>query len=119
MVTAAHEKRKTALEAELARVLPLLIDEYGAEKVILFGSLATGEVGEWSDLDLVVIKETEKEFMDRIDDVTRLTRPQLATDVVVYTPAGFERMCEGRRFFREEVVAKGRVVYEAGMATLV
>ncbi len=119
MVTAAHEKRKAALEAELARVLPLLIDEYGAEKVILFGSLATGEIGEWSDLDLVVIKDTGKGFMDRIDDVTRLIRPQLATDVVVYTPAGFERMCEGRRFFREEVVAKGRVVYEAGMATLV
>ncbi len=119
MVTAAHEKRKAALEAELARVLPLLIDEYGAEKVILFGSLATGEIGEWSDLDLIVIKETGKEFMDRIDDVTRLTRPQLATDVVVYTPAEFKRLCAGRRFFREEIVAKGRGVYEAGMATLV
>ncbi|NIT37343.1 MAG: nucleotidyltransferase domain-containing protein [candidate division Zixibacteria bacterium] len=119
MVTAVNERRKAALEAELARVLPLLIGEYGAEKVILFGSLATGEVGEWSDLDLVVIKKTEKKFMDRIDDVTRLTRPRLATDVVVYSPAEFERMCEGRRFFREEIVAKGRVVYDAGMAAVV
>lgn len=119
MVTAVHEKRKASLEAELARILPLLIHEYGAEKVVVFGSLATGEVGEWSDLDLVVIKETGKRFMDRIDDVARLTRPQLAADIVVYTPAEFERMCEGRRFFREEIIAKGRVVYDAGMATLV
>jgi predicted nucleotidyltransferase len=118
MVTAVHEKRKAALEAELGRILPLIIDEYGAEKVIVFGSLATGEIGEWSDIDLVVIKETDRRFMDRIDDVTRLIRPQLASDVVVYTPAEFKRMCEGRRFFREEIVAKGRVVYEAGMATL-
>jgi predicted nucleotidyltransferase len=119
MATAVDERRKAALEAELARVLPLLVDEYGAEKIILFGSLATGEVGEWSDLDLVVIKKTEKKFMDRLDDVARLTRPQLAMDVVVYTPAEFERMCEGRRFFREEIVAKGRVVYDAGMAAVV
>ncbi len=119
MVTAVHEKRKASLEAELARILPLLIHEYGAEKVIVFGSLATGEVGEWSDIDLVVIKETTQRFMDRIDDVARLTRPQLAADIVVYTPAEFERMCEGRRFFREEIIAKGRVVYDAGMATVV
>jgi predicted nucleotidyltransferase len=118
METAVDKKRKAALEAELARILPLLVSEYGAEKVIVFGSLATGEVGEWSDIDLVVIKETDKRFMDRIDDVTRIIRPRLATDVVVYTPAGFERMCEGRRFFREEIVAKGRVVYDAGMATV-
>lgn len=119
MVTTVHKKPKAALEAELARILPLLIREYGAEKVIVFGSLATGEVGEWSDIDLVVIKETDKRFMDRIDDVARITRPQLAADVVVYTPAEFERMCEGRRFFREEIVARGRVVYDAGMATVV
>ncbi len=119
MATAVHKKRKAALEAELARILPLLINEYGAEKVIVFGSLATGYVGEWSDLDLVVIKDTEKGFMARIDDVTRIIRPRLATEVVVYTPAGFARMCEGRRFLREEVVAKGRVVYEAGMANVV
>ncbi|HUV85578.1 MAG TPA: nucleotidyltransferase domain-containing protein [bacterium] len=119
MITAVHEKRKAALEAELARILPLLIHEYGAEKVIIFGSLATGEVGEWSDLDLVIIKETETKSMNRIDDVARLTRPRLAADVVVYSPAEFERMSEGRRFFREEVVAKGRVVYDAGMAAVV
>ncbi len=111
MVTAVHKRRKAALEAELARVLPLLIDEYGAEKVILFGSLATGEVDEWSDLDLVVIKKTPKIFFDRLDDVITLTDPYVGIDFFVYTPEEFAALCEKRRFFREEVVAKGRVIY--------
>lgn len=111
MITAAHKKRKAALEAELARVLPLLIDEYGAEKVIIFGSLATGEIGEWSDIDLVVIKKTRKKFFDRLDDVITLTDPHVGIDFFVYTPVEFAALCEKRRFFREEVLAKGRVIY--------
>jgi predicted nucleotidyltransferase len=112
MITVVHKKRKAALEAELARILPLLIDEYGAEKVIVFGSLATGEVGEWSDIDVVVVKQTKKRFFRRLDEVLTLTRPRVAADILVYTPAEFERMCEGRRFFREEILRKGRVLYE-------
>ena len=112
MITAVDERRKAALEAELARVLPLLIDEYGAEKIILFGSLATGEVGEWSDLDLVVVKQTKKKFFRRLDEVLTLTRPRVGTDLLVYTPEEFERMCASRRFFKEEIMAKGRVLYE-------
>jgi len=113
MVTAVGEKRKAALEAELARILPLLIDQYGAEKVILFGSLATGEIGEWSDLDLIIIKTTEKRFFDRIDEVVLLTRPNLAADIIVYTPEEFAALRVNRRFFREEIIAKGRVLYES------
>jgi len=112
MAIAINGPRKRALEAELARILPLLVNDYGAEKVILFGSLATGEVGEWSDLDLVVIKNTDRRFFDRIDDVTRLTRPRIATDIFVYPPATFKALCAERRFFKEEVLAKGRVIYE-------
>ena len=112
MVTAVQEKRKAALEAELARILPLLIHEYGAEKVIIFGSLATGEISEWSDLDLVVIKKTRKKFFHRLDDVLEISRPRVGTDFLVYTPEEFERLCASRRFFKEEILAKGRVLYD-------
>ncbi len=112
MPVVVNEQRKAALEAELARILPLLVNDYGAEKVILFGSLATGEVAEWSDLDLVVIKDTDRRFFDRIDDVTRLTRPRISADILVYSAATFKEMCETRRFFQDEIVGKGRVIYE-------
>ncbi|MGH7456264.1 MAG: nucleotidyltransferase family protein, partial [bacterium] len=54
--------RKADLEAELARILPIIINQYQPEKIILFGSLATGEVHEWSDIDLVLVKNVDEHF---------------------------------------------------------
>jgi predicted nucleotidyltransferase len=39
-------------------ILQALATEYIPEKVVLFGSLANDEVGEWSYLDLVIMKDT-------------------------------------------------------------
>jgi predicted nucleotidyltransferase len=56
-----YQKLKQALE----QILQTLISQYNPEKVILFGSLASSDVGEWSDLDLVIIKETQQPFIQR------------------------------------------------------
>ena len=58
--------RRATLETELQRYLPLLREKYQPEQVWLFGSLATGATGDWSDIDLVIVKETNRHFLDRI-----------------------------------------------------
>jgi hypothetical protein len=55
-------KRKKLLEQELARYVRLLTKHGNPEKVILFGTLATGRIHEWSDIDLVVVEQTELSF---------------------------------------------------------
>jgi len=40
----------------------------GAEKAIIFGSYARGEADEYSDIDLVVIADTDRPFFDRFTD---------------------------------------------------
>ena len=57
--------RRTVLEAELARYVQLLQEHYAPQRILLFGSLATGETEEWSDIDLVIVKETTLKFLDR------------------------------------------------------
>lgn len=112
MSTVAH-KRKQALEAELARVLPLIIEKYQPEKILLFGSLATGDVHEWSDIDLVLIKETELNYIDHLFEFKKMIRSKLATDVFIYTPEEFEeRVTEDHYFTVDEIIGKGRVLYE-------
>ena len=59
------QSRHRSLERELARWLPLLIAHERPKQIILFGSYCTGEVKEWSDLDLVIVKETQAPFLDR------------------------------------------------------
>jgi predicted nucleotidyltransferase len=106
--------RRARLEQELDRWLPLLIAHERPDKVILFGSYCSGELSEWSDLDLVLIKETQATFLDRTRQVLELLKPQVGVDVLVYTPDEFERLSTTRPFVRQEIVDKGKVIYERG-----
>ncbi len=101
------------MDAELKRLLEYLLNgESPPEKVIVFGSYAEGKVGEWSDLDVVVIQRTDLPFMERIRRFYREFKPRVAMDVLFYTPEEFRLLVRSRRFLREEVLRRGRVVYE-------
>ena len=109
----AAEQRGLRLEEELHRISQILIREYGPEKLILFGSVAQGEIHEWSDLDLVVVKKTEKPLLERTEEVLRLVRPKVGLDVLVYTPEELDSLVDERRVFvLDEIIYKGAVAYE-------
>ena len=105
-------KRSEGIDQELRDVVSRLAGPYGAERIILFGSHASDSAGEWSDVDLVVVKETSLSFYDRLREVARVCQWHHAFDVLVYTPAEFEEMSRHNPFVRDEVVNKGRVLYE-------
>ncbi|MEI9479476.1 MAG: nucleotidyltransferase domain-containing protein, partial [Deltaproteobacteria bacterium] len=46
-----------------------LLKHYDPEKIILFGSRARGESDNFSDYDIVVIKKTDRPFLDRMQDM--------------------------------------------------
>lgn len=107
-------ERKKLLEQELARCVRLLTEQGAPEKVILFGTLAKGRIHEWSDIDLVVVERTQLPFFQRLRQIRRLLQPRVGMDIMVYTPEEFNQLCADRPFFREEIVAKGKIVYERG-----
>src|SRR3989475_12958619 len=91
------EQRGLRLEQELHRIMEILIREHEPEKLILFGSAAQGEIHEWSDLDLVVIKRTDKPLLERIEEGLRLVRPKSGLDGLGYTPEEMEELIAERR----------------------
>lgn len=105
-------ERRALLEAELKRYLEILAKDYRPQKVLLFGSMAEDRVKDWSDLDLVIIKETRKRFLERTKEVMQLLRPRVGVDILVYTPAEFEQLSRERPFVRDEILGKGKIVYE-------
>lgn len=87
---------------------------YEPERIYLFGSWATGEADELSDIDLVVIKQTPAPFFDRLREVSRLLPLESgAVDILVYTPEEFARMKADGNAFAETVEEEGVVVYDA------
>ena len=108
-----HAERHAQLTKALSQILAALQKEYKPEKVILFGSMATGSVGEWSDIDLAIIKQTAKPFMERLEEVTLLCLVPVGVDCLVYTPDEFSQMiAENNPFIKHEIVDKGKIVYE-------
>ena len=85
------------------------LKRYDPEKVIIFGSYARGEMDEYSDLDFVVVKKTERRFIERLIEVAKLIPNDLGkVDVFVYTPEEFKRMREGENPFIGQVLKEGR-----------
>ena len=106
------EKRRELLKRELDRYLHILTTQSDPERIIVFGSMASGEITAWSDIDLVVVQRTSLPFLKRSRQVRRLLKPRVGTDILVYTPAEFEQLGQVRPFFRDEILAKGVVLYE-------
>ena len=102
------------LQTELERCLGLLISRLSPQKIILFGSLAQEQTQLWSDIDLVVVADTTDRFLDRTKELLRLLQPTVGLDVLVYTPEEFDQLCLERTFFQEEILAKGKILYERG-----
>ena len=87
--------------------------EFGAERVILFGSHARGEVGEDSDVDLLVIGPYEGRSVDRSVEIRMKLRPRFPVDLLVRTPEKVrERVGMGDDFMRD-ILNEGTVLYEA------
>ena len=84
----------------------------GPEKIYLFGSWARGEEDELSDLDLIVIKETEASFFNRLQEVSGMLPEGAAADVLVYTPGEFREMTERGNAFVEMILEEGKLLYE-------
>ena len=105
-------QRKIRLQEELDRILPIIASQYEPDRIILFGSLVTGTVGAWSDLDIAIVKQTKKRFLDRLLEVANLVHSKIATDFVVYTPEEFADMLKNNYFVREEIVEKGKTLYD-------
>jgi predicted nucleotidyltransferase len=108
-----NEHRLQRLKENLARILEALKTHYTPEQVIVFGSLASGDVTETSDLDLMIVKETDKRFFDRIRDVVKICDYDIGVDFLVYTPKELAEAARTNPFVRDEILSKGKVVYRA------
>ncbi len=106
------KERKNALKTEFKRILDIIIGKYKPEKVILFGSFAEDDIHEWSDIDMVIIKETSLRPIDRCVELSRLVEPKVGIDFFIYTPDEYRNLLSEKYTFLINIIKKGKVVYE-------
>jgi len=94
-------------------VIDTIITGYDPDKIILFGSFARNEHTPDSDLDILIVKETDHSFVERQRTVRSLFDKQpFAMDILVYTPAEFEKQKNWINNIINIAVKTGNLVYE-------
>jgi uncharacterized protein len=89
-----------------------IAERFRPEKIILFGSYAYGRPHAESDVDLLVIMPARNEISKSVA-ITLAFDPPFALDLIVRTPQHVERGLREGDWFLQEVIARGKVLYEA------
>jgi len=100
-------------EALVKEIVQRIVEIAHPEKVVLFGSCARGAAGQGSDIDLLVIAESEEPRYRRAAPLYRALADVMAPlDIVVYTPAEARDWSQVPEAFVTTALREGRVLYE-------
>lgn len=107
----------TGLAAPVSATLPKAVEriarELNPQKIILFGSYAYGAPTPDSDVDLLVVMETDATPKERSWAVSRLLIPRpFPVDILVKTPTEVQSSLASGDFFLREILTRGKVLYE-------
>lgn len=84
--------------------------KFKPQAIILFGSAARGEMTEDSDLDFLVVIDTDKPFTDRMRDLRASIRTRTPLDLIVLTPEEARDFPKKSSFFFQ-IIKEGKLLY--------
>ena len=89
---------------------------YGIEKAIVFGSHARGDARPQSDLDLLVIADTQVPYHQRLVEfkdivMTWVNKYGLGIDMIVLTPQEWAETKKKRRNLASSITKEGKLIY--------
>jgi len=114
MAESALEQKRLAYSQALQVALDSILDQLSSMpqvyRVILFGSYAVGRRDLFTDLDLLVVMDSDQDFVQRTAELYRQLQAGVDMDLLAYTPEEFERMRHSG--FVRHAVKNGQVLYE-------
>ena len=90
-----------------------IAEEFRPERIILFGSYASGVARADSDLDILVILRQGASGPKRAAEILRRLNPRIPVDLVVRTSEEIKSRLQANDFFLAEILSHGPVLYKA------
>ncbi|MBI4649304.1 MAG: nucleotidyltransferase domain-containing protein [Bacteroidia bacterium] len=109
------QNNKEKIQIILSEIIEKLKSEYKPLKIILFGSYAYGNPTEDSDIDLLILKNTNKRRVDRFVQVKRIIynpNHKIPVSPLIYTPSELEERLKIGDDFIKEIIQKGKIFYD-------
>jgi predicted nucleotidyltransferase len=86
------------------------IKKFNPKAIILFGSAARGEAREDSDLDLLVVMDSDRPIGIRSGELRAQIRTNMPLDIIVLTPKEAGELPKKSTFF-SQIVKEGKLLY--------
>jgi len=101
-----------AAQKLIDQMVSRIVEQFRPERVILFGSYARGEAGRDSDVDLLVVMPISgSKRAKQVEVRLALHDIRLPKDIIVVTPAEFERHQDIVGTIVRPAVKEGKVLY--------
>lgn len=98
---------------KILEIVSRIVIKFNPDKIILFGSYAMGNATNSSDLDLLVIKDTDLPYHKRSFDIHKaLIGSMIPMDILVYTSQEFEKEQKEQSSFLNSAIKTSKVLYE-------
>jgi uncharacterized protein len=104
---------------EMHKILELsqqIAEAFEPERIILFGSYAYGTPTEDSDVDLLVVLPFEGYPFRKASEIRGHISPDFSVDLLARTAEQVQQRLDLGDFFIQEIVEKGKILYEAAYA---
>lgn len=105
-------KNSVTLE-DIREIVQQIVERFRPQKVILFGSYAQGKPTQDSDVDLLVVMETNEQALHAAARISAAIDHPFPLDILVFRPSELKASLERKGVFATEVMAKGIVLHEA------
>ena len=100
-------------QSTLNNIIERIVDVAQPEKIILFGSAASGKMATNSDVDLLIIKDGADSLQLMAKIYGRLHGVGAAVDAIVVSTADVERYKDSHALVIKPALQHGTVVYES------
>ncbi len=115
----SNRRNRKISERTIHDVVETIVRNFDPNQIVLFGSYASGSPTPDSDLDLMVVMQTNLPRHKRATAIRLLFHPApCAMDIFVYTPAEIEYWKETPNHIITEAFSSGRVIYERSVAAV-
>ena len=99
-------------QKKIQEIADKIAKKYQPEKIILFGSYAWGRPHKWSDVDLFIVKQSNKKRWEREHELRRkIFPPEMSIGLLIYTPREIKERVALGDFFVKDVINKGKILY--------
>lgn len=113
LIHTEEKARMDVFDPDIETIVNQIVERFSPQKILLFGSWAYGEPTFESDVDLLVVMETEESSLHTAARISETIGHPVPLDIIVRSPEEFASQLAERSQFECRIHRDGISLYEA------